>query len=112
VAGFETILKSTLGLGSTFNLGTGFEISILDTVKLIADIMGVEVEIASENARIRPENSEVERLLADTSRTQATFGWKPAHTGPEGLRQGLEKTVEWFSKPDNLSRYKAETYNT
>jgi dTDP-glucose 4,6-dehydratase len=112
VAGFETILKSTLGLGSTFNLGTGFEISILDTVKLIADIMGVEVEIASENARIRPENSEVERLLADTSRTQSTFGWKPAHAGLEGLRQGLEKTVEWFSKPDNLSRYKAETYNT
>jgi nucleoside-diphosphate-sugar epimerase len=74
--------------------------------------MGVNVEIISENARIRPENSEVERLLADTSKTQATFGWKPAHTGLEGLRQGLEKTVEWFSNPENLARYKTEAYNT
>jgi dTDP-glucose 4,6-dehydratase len=112
VAGFETILNSTLGLGETFNLGTGFEISVLDTVKLIADIMSVNVEIVSENARIRPENSEVERLLADTSKTQATFGWKPAHTGAEGLRQGLEKTVKWFSNPENLARYKTEAYNT
>ncbi len=112
VAGFETILNSTLGLGETFNLGTGFEISVLDTVKLIGDIMGVNVEIISESERIRPENSEVERLLADTSRTQATFGWKPAHTGEEGLRQGLEKTVKWFSNPENLARYKTEAYNT
>ena len=112
VAGFEAVLGSSAGLGETFNLGSGFEISIKDLVELVAEIMGVEVNIVSDEARIRPENSEVERLLADTSKVQRAFDWKPAYAGLEGFKIGLEKTVDWFKKPENRARYKADVYNT
>jgi dTDP-glucose 4,6-dehydratase len=112
VAGFEAVLGSSEGLGETFNLGSGFEISIKDLVELVAEILGVEVNIVSDEARIRPENSEVERLLADTSKVQRVFDWKPDHGGLEGFKIGLEKTVDWFSKPENRARYKADVYNT
>jgi NAD dependent epimerase/dehydratase len=112
VAGFEAVLGSSEGLGETFNLGSGFEISIMDLVELVAEIMGVEVNIVSDEARIRPENSEVERLLADTSKVQRAFDWKPTYAGLEGFKIGLEKTVDWFKKPENRARYKADVYNT
>jgi NAD dependent epimerase/dehydratase len=112
VAGFEAVLGSSEGLGETFNLGSGFEISIKHLVELVAEIMDVEVKIVSDEARIRPENSEVERLLADTSKVQRAFDWKPAYAGIEGFKIGLEKTVDWFKKPENRARYKADVYNT
>lgn len=112
VAGFEAVLGSSEGLGETFNLGSGFEISIKDLVELVAEIMGTKVNIVSDEARIRPENSEVERLLADTSKVQRVFDWKPDHGGLEGFKIGLEKTVDWFRKPENRARYKADVYNT
>ena len=112
VSGFEAVLDSAEGLGETFNLGSGFEISIKDCVELVAEIIGVEVSIVSDEARIRPENSEVERLLADTSKVQRTFDWKPAHAGLDGFKSGLEKTIDWFKKPENRARYKADVYNT
>ena len=112
VSGFESVLQSTAGVGETFNLGSGFEISIKALVELIAEIMGVEVQIVSDEARVRPENSEVERLLADTSKVQRTFDWNPAYEGLGGFRDGLEKTVFWFRKPENFARYKAHVYNT
>ena len=112
VSGFEAVLQSSEGVGETFNLGSGFEISIKALVELIAEIMGVEVQIVSDEARVRPENSEVQRLLADTSKVQRTFDWKPTYEGLVGFRGGLEKTVDWFRKPENRARYKADVYNT
>jgi dTDP-glucose 4,6-dehydratase len=112
VSGFETILKSTAGVGETFNLGSGFEISIKDLVELIGQIMNVEIEIISDDSRVRPENSEVERLLADTTKVNKTFGWAPEHGGLEGFRVGLEKTINWFTQPTNLARYNSDAYNT
>ncbi len=112
VSGFVTILKSTAGVGETFNLGSGFEISIKDLVQLIAEIMKVELEILSDDSRVRPENSEVERLLADTTKVNKTFGWSPEHGGLEGFRIGLEKTINWFTQPSNLARYNSDAYNT
>jgi dTDP-glucose 4,6-dehydratase len=112
VSGFETILKSTSGVGEAFNLGSGFEISIKDLVQLIAEIMKVEIEILSDDSRVRPENSEVERLLADTTKVNKTFGWSPEHGGLEGFRVGLEKTINWFTQPTNLARYNSDAYNT
>jgi dTDP-glucose 4,6-dehydratase len=112
VSGFETILKSTAGVGKTFNLGSGFEISIKDLVQLIAEIMKVEIDILSDDSRVRPENSEVERLLADTTKVNNTFGWSPEHGGLEGFRVGLEKTINWFTQPTNLARYNSDAYNT
>ena len=111
VSGFTSILDSSEGVGQTFNLGSGFEISIKDCVEQIAQIMGVEVEIVSEQERLRPENSEVERLLADTSRAQAVFGWTAEHSGLDGFCKGLEKTIHWFGQPENRARYKSEVYN-
>jgi dTDP-glucose 4,6-dehydratase len=112
VSGFERILKSTEGVGETFNLGSGFEISIKDLVQLIAEIMKVEIEILSDDSRVRPENSEVERLLADTTKVNKTFGWSPEHGGLEGFHVGLEKTINWFTQPSNLARYNSDAYNT
>jgi nucleoside-diphosphate-sugar epimerase len=112
VSGFETILQSTEGTGQTFNLGSGFEISIIDLVRLIGEIMKVDIEVISDDSRVRPENSEVERLLADTSKVNKTFGWVPEHGGLEGFRIGLEKTINWFTQPSNLARYNSDAYNT
>jgi NAD dependent epimerase/dehydratase len=108
-AAFRSMLEAPLDdvVGGTFNAGSGFEISVADTVKLVAELMGTEVEIRVENERLRPERSEVTRLVSDSSAIQRAASWKPAHT----LSEGLTRTIEWFSDPDNLSRYKTDQYN-
>ena len=111
VSAFEKIMQSDAAIGTVVNAGSGFEISIGDTVKMIADVMGVEVSIKTDEQRLRPEKSEVERLLADNSRLKTLTDWSPQYGSLEGMRQGLQETVEWFSSPDNLARYKAERYN-
>ena len=111
VAGFVSALESDRGLGEVVNFGTGFEISIEDTAKLIGEVMGAKLEIATEGQRLRPENSEVERLCADASRARELFGWQPRYGGREGLERGLAETVRWFSDTGNLARYKSERYN-
>ena len=111
VRGFLAVAESKRTVGEVINIGSGFEISIGDTVGLIADIMGCDLEIETEEERIRPENSEVERLCADNTKALKLTGWAPEYNGAEGLRAGLEKTVEWFSKPENLKHYKCDIYN-
>lgn len=97
--------------GEVVHTGSGHEISIGDLAQLIADIMGVEIIIETDQQRLRPEKSEVDRLLADTSRAQKLLKWNPVYAGRDGFRKGLEKTVEWFRQPDNLALYKALEYN-
>lgn len=111
VDAFISALKSDKGLGEVVNFGSNFEISIGDTVSLIADVMGTEVEIETDAVRLRPEKSEVERLWADNSRARALFGWEPRYAGVEGLRRGLSETAAWFTNPANLAGYKAGLYN-
>ena len=82
-----------------------------DTVKIIAEAMGVEIEIETEQQRLRPEKSEVERLWADNSKAKALTGWEPAYGGREGFKRGLAETAAWFAAPENLKRYKADIYN-
>jgi nucleoside-diphosphate-sugar epimerase len=98
-------------LGCVTNLGSGFEISIGDTAKLIAELMGVEIEIVSDAERIRPENSEVERLVASNARARERMGWTPEYADLAGFRRGLQHTIEWFRDPKNLTRYKTDIYN-
>jgi dTDP-glucose 4,6-dehydratase/UDP-glucose 4-epimerase len=98
-------------LGQVINLGTGYEISIGDLVALIANITGRSVEIRTDQNRLRPQNSEVERLLSDNRRAKELLGWMPKLAGHNGLRAGLERTITWFSNPENLSRYKTDQYN-
>ncbi|EMN12980.1 NAD-dependent 4,6-dehydratase LegB [Leptospira borgpetersenii] len=111
VNGFISALKSKRGLGEVINIGNGFEISVGDTVKLIASILDKEVEIVSDINRIRPEKSEVERLWSSNQKAKDLFDWQPAYSGLEGFKRGLTETIEWFRYPENLKSYKAEIYN-
>jgi NAD dependent epimerase/dehydratase len=111
VGGFIAALKSENGLGEVVNFGSNFEISIGDTAQAIADVMGVRVEIVTDEMRIRPEKSEVERLWASNVKAKALFGWQPAYGGLDGFKRGLKETADWFRQGDNLSGYKAGIYN-
>lgn len=111
VRAFEAAMLSDQAVGRVLNGGSGFEISIGDTVKLIAEVMGREVEIICDNQRLRPDKSEVERLWADNRALMELTGWIPAYSGLDGFRRGLQETSAWFSEPENLRRYKVGIYN-
>lgn len=113
VDGFVSALRSDEGLGEVFNLGSNFEISIFETLKLISELMGLssEINIDVDRSRIRPDDSEVERLWSDNSRAIEILGWKPSYLGLDGFKRGLEKTILWFSNSDNLSAYKTGIFN-
>ncbi len=103
-------LQSSLQ-GEVINLGSNYEVSIGDLVKNIAQLMQQDIQIESDEQRIRPKDSEVERLWADNSKALKLLDWQPAYSGLEGLQSGLKQTIEWLSHSENLRRYKAERYN-
>ena len=111
VSGFISALNSDQGLGEIFNFGSNFEISIRDTAHLIAEIMNANIEIITDENRLRPKNSEVERLYADNSKAKNLFGWKPSYASREGFKRGLTETIDWFSQAKNLKTYKSDIYN-
>lgn len=111
VDGFISVLNSEKGLGQVINLGSNFEISIGETAKLIADRMDVAIKIDSDEERLRPKNSEVERLWADNTKAEKIFGWHPVYSGHEGFKRGLAETIDWFTQPNNLYSYKSGIYN-
>jgi NAD dependent epimerase/dehydratase len=111
VDGFIAALESDSALGEVVNLGSGFEISIGDTLSLVSELMQVEVQVVEENQRLRPTKSEVYRLLADNSKAKRMFNWTPRYAGKEGFRRGLSETIPWFTNPENLNGYKADKYN-
>ena len=111
VSGFISALETNKGLGEVFNFGSNFEISIGDTVKIISELMGKEVTIITDDVRLRPDNSEVERLWADNSKAIKQLNWKPNYSGLEGFKRGLSETINWFNNEINLSSYKSDIYN-
>jgi NAD dependent epimerase/dehydratase len=111
VAGFVCALESDRGIGGVINLGSNFEISVGDTALLIAEAMNVEIEIVTDEVRLRPEISEVERLWADNAKAKQLFGWQPSYGGREGFMRGLLETADWFTQPENLRGYKADSDN-
>jgi NAD dependent epimerase/dehydratase len=111
VRGFIAVAESDRSIGEVINIGSNYEISIADTVKLIAEVMNVDIEIETESSRLRPKNSEVERLWADNTKAKTLLGWEPLYAGREGLKKGLSETVKWFTDPKNLAFYKGERYN-
>ncbi|WP_435184010.1 NAD-dependent 4,6-dehydratase LegB [Cylindrospermopsis raciborskii G7] len=111
VRGFMSIAESEKSIGEVINIGSNFEISIGDTVKLIAEAMGVEIEIETDEVRLRPEKSEVNRLWADNTKAKQLVGWEPLYGGREGFNRGLAETAEWFMNPTNLAGYKSDRYN-
>lgn len=110
-SGFVSAAESDAIIGETINLGSGFEISIEDTAKTIAELMNVDLKLANDQQRVRPENSEVERLLASIEKAQTLLNWQPTLKGIDGFKVGLQRTIEWLTNPVNLSRYKADRYN-
>ena len=84
-------------------MGTGDEWSVRDILATITGILDVSPEIREDASRLRPEKSEVLRLVSDNSRVRAKFGWSPTYTGREGLQRSLEKTTLWFR--ENLASY-------
>jgi NAD dependent epimerase/dehydratase len=111
VSGFIAALSSEKGLGEVINLGSNFEISVGDTAQLIAETMNTEIKIITDEERLRPKNSEVERLWADNTKAAQLFGWQPSYGGREGFKRGLAETAEWFIQAGNLSGYKVDVYN-
>jgi dTDP-glucose 4,6-dehydratase len=94
--GFLDVAEGDGGLGEVFNMGSGFEVTMADVVDMICEIAGRKIDIVEDPDRVRPENSEVERLWSDSSRIHEKFGWTPNHSGRDGLYRGLEKTYAWF----------------
>jgi dTDP-glucose 4,6-dehydratase len=80
-------------------------------VKLIAKIMQADVSVVQDPQRLRPDNSEVERLWADNQKAKTLLNWTPAYAGLDGLARGLAETVAWFTQAQNLSAYKSTIYN-
>ena len=111
VGGFLAALESKAGIGEVINIGSGFEISIGNTARLIAELMKATIEIEQDDVRVRPERSEVDRLWASNSKALKLLGWSPRFGGLNGLREGLEQTISWFTRRENLSRYRTNTYN-
>lgn len=111
VSGFISVLNSEKSLGEVINVGSNYEVSIGETAEMIADIMGVKLTIETDEQRLRPEKSEVNRLWAENKKAKELIGWKPNYGDKEGFRRGLEETIEWFTNPKNLTQYKADVYN-
>ena len=111
VCGFMAVANSEKAVGEVINIGNGYEISIGDIAKMIAEAMGAEVEIEAEEIRFRPEKSEVVRLCADNNKAKKITDWEPKYSGKEGLKRGITETIAWFSNPKNLSYYKIDLYN-
>jgi len=105
VEGFIKIAESENSIGEEINIGSGFEISISDLAEKIVCLVGKEVKLIKDEKRVRPEKSEVERLLADNSKARKLLGWSPRVS----LDAGLKMTIEWIK--DHPDSYKPDTYN-
>ena len=105
VEGFLLAVQAGFWDGETYNLGSGEEISIGEIAELIFRIMGKQPEIQVEPRRLRPEKSEVLRLISDNRKAKAALGWQPK----VGMEEGLRRTIDWIST--HLDLYKPEEYN-
>lgn len=105
--GFVALAESNEAVGQEVNIASNFEISMADTFDLIRDLMGSDVRFEVDEARIRPEKSEVFRLYGSNEKIRELTDFEP-HVGFE---DGLRRTIDWFTRPENLTRYKTHIYN-
>lgn len=94
-------------LGRDINIATGTEVSMKTTLETIAALMNADVEYVTDPQRLRPSKSEVFRLCGDNTLITTLTGWRPKWD----LERGLRATIDWFSKPENLAKYKTDIYN-
>lgn len=107
VAGFVALAKSDSSVGQEVNIATGTEYSVGDVANLLISEINPTAKIVSDEQRLRPDASEVFRLIGDNSKIQTLSEWRPSYD----LKKGLSETVAWFRTPENLARYKAWIYN-
>jgi NAD dependent epimerase/dehydratase len=105
--GLIALAECEKSIGETVNIGSNHEISVGDVVNLIKEIMKSDVQVVTEQSRLRPRKSEVYRLWCDNTKIQNLTGFVPRHT----IREGLEQTILWFTNSDNLKKYKMDIYN-
>lgn len=111
VAGFTKVAEAPQSVGQVINVGSNYEVSIGETVQTIAGLMNQKIEIVSQEDRLRPEKSEVERLWACNAKAKQILGWEPQYAGLAGFKRGLAETIDWFTNPENLKLYKSHIYN-
>ncbi len=107
---FIAIGESPQTRGRVINAASNFEISIGDTAKLIISLMNENIKIITDEKRIRPVSSEVNRLYGENKLLKELTDWNPKYSGLEGFKKGLSKTINWFSNKENLSKYKTGFY--
>ena len=105
---FINLLDNEKVIGKIINSASNFEVSIEETALLIAKIMNVEFTIKSEENRLRPKNSEVERLFGDNSLIKKLTDWNPEFGDLNGFEKGLKITIDWFTISSNLERYNSK----
>lgn len=105
--GFIELSKCDAAIGHEVNVCSNYEISMRDTLELIAKIMGADVRFIEDTQRLRPKNSEVMRLWGDNTKMKSLTGFTTKYS----IEQGLRETIEWFSKNENLQKYKSDIYN-
>jgi len=104
VEGFIKAAEAPSAVGQVINLGTGREVSIGKLAETILSMMGKRLPVLSENTRIRPKGSEVDRLCADNTKAKELLGWEPKYT----LEDGLRRTIEWLT--ENHEQYRSDIY--
>lgn len=104
VSAFVAAIGNQASIGEVINLGTHSEISIGELVEMIAGLMGLEYEVRLDSERVRPESSEVDRLLSNNDKARRVLGWAPEFHGRTGLIDGLAKTIEWF-QAEGIKKY-------
>ena len=105
--GIILLAESEKTIGEVVNIGSNYEISMGELVNITKELMNSDIEVVEEKKRTRPKKSEVFRLWCDNTKIRELTGFEPKYS----IRQGLEKTIDWFENPDNLRRYKMEIYN-
>ena len=111
VEAFTKSLKAKDIIGETINIGSNFEVSIKEIIEMVSIITNRKIEIKSDKKRIRPRSSEVERLICSNKKAKKLLKWSPNYKGKTGFFKALEKTVDWFSKKENIKFYKSKIYN-
>ncbi len=107
IAAFIEIAKSDNTIGEEINIATQQEISIGELADELIKQINPKATIVTEESRVRPEKSEVGRLLGSNEKIMSLTNWEPAYT----LKSGLKETILWFSKSENLQQYKSDIYN-
>lgn len=105
--GFELLANCDKAVGEEINISSNYEISVRDTLNLIAEIMQSDIVFIEDEQRLRPKNSEVLRLWGDNTKINHLTGFKPSYD----IKMGLTETIKWFREPQNLKMYKSEVYN-